>query len=71
VTAATTRALARAVASATRCAEPMAQLAHRGEDPDLPLYLRRQINAVVEEFDLLRHLLREETLLRVIAKEGA
>lgn len=64
-----TRALAKAVASATRCAEPITQLVHRGEDEDVPLYLRRQINIVVEEFDLLRHMLREETLMRVIAKE--
>lgn len=60
------RALAKASGAAQRAYGPVAQLVRATDD--LPLTIRRQAVAVIEELDLLRHYLREATLERVIAR---
>lgn len=60
------RALAKASGAAQRAYGPVADLVRIAED--LPLHLRRQAVAIVEELDLFRHFLREATLDRVIAR---
>ena len=60
------RALAKTAGAAQRAYGPVTQLVHAAEDATLPVNIRRQANAVIEELDLLRHLIREATLQNVI-----
>ena len=59
------RALAKVIAEAARSANDLADL--RKVAVALPLPIRVQLNNALEELDLLRHLLHERTLLRVVA----
>jgi hypothetical protein len=60
------RALAKTCGAAQRAYLPVVQLVHAAQHKALPLKIRRQANAVIEELDLLRHFLREATLQGVI-----
>jgi hypothetical protein len=59
------RALSKLIAEAVRSASDLADL--RKVAAALPLPIRVQLNSAIEELDLLRHLLHERTLLRVVA----
>jgi hypothetical protein len=63
------RALAKATAEAARSAKDLAEL--RKAAVALPMPIRVQPNNAIEELDLLRHLLHERTLLRVVATADA
>ena len=59
------RALTKLTAEAARSANDLAEM--RKAAVALPLPIRVQLNNAIEELDLLRHLLHERTLLRVVA----
>jgi hypothetical protein len=58
------RALAKAAGAAQRAAPSVAGLL--ALTPSLPLPIARQAVRVIEDLDLLRHYLREETLRHVV-----
>ena len=63
------RALAKLTKEAARTGRDLASL--RDDAEVLPREIRIQLNNAIEEIDLLRHYLHEETVMRVVRKSDA
>jgi hypothetical protein len=63
------RALAKLTQEAARTGRDLASL--RDDAEVLPMEIRIQLNNAIEEIDLLRHYLHEETVMRVVRKSDA